>query len=168
VRYATSKAPEAPMTAPSANAVSAPRRQTRSAQFPAIHEEPAESSPVPAVERDAGRRAVPTERRQQPSTTVPSAAPSPEFDSAIEVEVRLIDEARRDVAQGRARDALDALGRYAREAPSRRLAPEAAYLELEANVLLGDHDAAARSARSLLDRYPTGPHAARARKVLGQ
>jgi outer membrane protein assembly factor BamD (BamD/ComL family) len=84
----------------------------------------------------------------------------------MELEVRLLDEARSALSARRGSDALDALDRYGRQAQGRRLAPEAAYLEMEAYVLLGDRAAAQRSARDLLARYPGGPHVARARRVL--
>ena len=93
-------------------------------------------------------------------------APAPVADPAMELEVRLLDEARSTLSAGRGRDALDALGRYAQQTQGRRLAPEAAYLQMEAYVQLGDRDAALRSARDLLARYPGGPHVARARHVL--
>lgn len=93
-------------------------------------------------------------------------APAHAADPAMELEVRLLDEARGALSARRGRDALDALGRYAEQTQGRRLAPEAAYLEMEAYVLLGDREAAARSARDLLARYPGGPHVARARHVL--
>jgi hypothetical protein len=101
----------------------------------------------------------------EPAGTRPEA-PVPVTDPAMELEVRLLDEARSALSAHRGRDVLDALDRYARQAQSRRLAPEAAYLEMEAYVLLGDRAAALRSARDVLARYPGGPHVARARRIL--
>jgi hypothetical protein len=121
------------------------------------------SVPGRAPERPISRR---VEALPAPGFALPSATQSFGADSAMSVEVRLLDDARRALGEGRASDALAALGRYAREAPSRRLAPEAAYLEMEANRARGDRAATMRSAEVLLNTYPDGPHAARARRIL--
>jgi hypothetical protein len=114
-----------------------------------------------APDSPASRAATPA--RAAPPRPV-SSAPSP--DSMI-IEVQLIDEARRALGQGRPREALAALGRYHAEAPTRRLAPEARYLEMEAYLAAGNTAAARRAAATLLERHPGGPHSARARWVLG-
>src|SRR5262249_39023385 len=98
-------------------------------------------APQPAIPAPEAPKQAPTVQRPSPPRRVepppavglPSGTQSLEMDSAMSVEVRLLDEARRALGEGRAVDALAALARYAREAPSRRLAPEAAYLEMEAN-----------------------------------
>jgi hypothetical protein len=131
---------------------------TETPEIVPLRESPKTQSEAPSV---TPRRAAVT---PEPGDTR-TEAPVPVSDPAMELEVRLLDEARSALSAGRGRDALDALGRYAREAQGQRLAPEAAYLELEAYLLLGDRAAAVRSARDLLARYPGGPHAARARRV---
>ena len=55
---------------------------------------------------------------------------------------------------------------YLREQPSGAFAAAALGRLLEARVKLGDTRAAHETARSYLERYPTGPHADAARKVL--
>jgi hypothetical protein len=138
---------------------------TETSNLPFFPEETADSGNR-AVSRRAARAETDSVRAIDPRAIPSGAVPSVEADSAMEVEVRLLDEARTRLAEGRGRDALAVLGRYAREAPSQRLAPEAWYLEMEANHALGDRTAAMRSAQGLLERYPDGPHAARAKKIL--
>jgi hypothetical protein len=148
--------PAAPADAPAREAATMPPQ-------PATRELPL---PVPAR-----HGAAPEPTGKGPAAPTPATDPAmgveaPVTDPAMELEVRLLDEARSALSAHRGRDALDALGRYAQQTQGRRLAPEAAYLEMEAYVLLGDREAAMRSARDLLARYPGGPHVARARHVL--
>jgi hypothetical protein len=165
VRHAVTAPParqdRAVQAGPLAEPPAAPRAEAPAA---AAHEpsapasEPAPTSPAtaPRPMSSAPGKPVPTE----------AARPAPVLDAAMEVEVRLLDEARRAVAEGRGRDALDVLRRYARDVRGQRLAPEAWYLEMEANRVIGDRAAAVRSAKNLLERYPEGPHAARARRIV--
>ncbi len=111
------------------------------------------------------QRAAPIARNANPVAT-PAAGSAPKTDP-VTVEVLLIDEARRALARGRAQEALAALARYRAEAPTQRLLPEARYLEMEAYLAKGDAAAARRAAQTLIERYPSAPHAARARWVLG-
>jgi hypothetical protein len=110
----------------------------------------------------------PASRATPPARTAPvrPADSAPSADSMI-IEVQLLDEARRTLGQGRPHETLAALARYQAEAPTRRLAPEARYLEMEAHLATGDRAAARRTASNLLEHYPGGPHSARARWVLG-
>jgi hypothetical protein len=101
---------------------------------------------------------VPPTRRPEPVAS--------EFDSTISIEIGLIDEARRALRAGRATSALVALNRHRTEVRRPRLAPEAQYLEMEALFAAGNSAAAERAARALLERYPKGPHAARAQSIL--
>lgn len=151
--------PGAPVTARARVAHGAAVVPAETPEIAPLRESPKTRFAAPSV---APRHAAVT---PEPGDTRPKA-PVPVTDPAMELEVRLLDEARRSLSAGHGRDALDALGRYARQAQGQRLAPEAAYLELEAYLLLGDRDAALRSARDLLARYPGGPHVARARRVL--
>jgi hypothetical protein len=86
--------------------------------------------------------------------------------SDLAAEVALLDEARRLLGDGQAGAALAALSRYRTEVPRPRLDPEARYLELEALVASGAAARARRAATVLIEQYPGGPHAARARRVL--
>lgn len=95
------------------------------------------------------------------------SAPAPsELDSTISIEIGLIDEARRALQAGRAASALEALNRHRTEVKQKRLAPEAQYLEMEALFAIGNKTSAGAAARALLERYPKGPHAARAQSIL--
>jgi hypothetical protein len=123
--------------------------------------------PLPLPAPNAHTPATKIPERSAPAGRTPRDAPGVETDPAIAIEVKLIDEARRALAMGRARDALVSLARYRVQAPNRSLGPEAQYLEMEAQLALGDRDAARREAEALIARYPTAPQVARARWVLG-
>jgi TolA-binding protein len=56
---------------------------------------------------------------------------------------------------------------YLREQPHGALAPEAAGRLIESYQAAGDTSAAQNAASQYLNRYPSGPHAAYARRVLG-
>jgi TolA-binding protein len=148
---------------PATNPAQAPE-SSLAADIPPPSRKPTPAAPSP---HDAGHalRAPSMAKHAGESLPLPPSA-DVIADSAMAVEVRLLDDARRALAGGRARDALEVLARYAREAPSRRLAQEAAYMEMEANLSIGDRIAATRSAKNLLRRYPRGPHASRARRIL--
>jgi hypothetical protein len=88
--------------------------------------------------------------------------------SELAAEVALLDEVRQLLAGGRAGASLAALARYRSVVTRPKLDPEARYLELEALVASGDTARARRAATVLIEQYPGGPHAARARGVLGE
>ena len=91
-----------------------------------------------------------------------------EVDSTMALEIALIDEARRALQAGRATATLEALRRHRAEVKRQRLAPEARYLEMEALFVAGNRSAAQAAARALLATYSKGPHAERARAILGE
>ena len=68
--------------------------------------------------------------------------------------------------RGNRREAAQWFQSYLSEEPSGGLAREAAGRLLEAERALGDVEAARASARSYLQKYPSGPHASLARDVL--
>lgn len=117
-------------------------------------------SPGPALAEPEPQVAAPT--------TPPPSAPSikPAVPSIAE-ETRAIDQARRELSAGNASGALGTLDAYDRLPGPRRLQQEALLLRMDALVKAGNAGAARVVAKSLLDQSPSGPHAARARQVLG-
>jgi len=137
--------------------------------FPAAPPSPAsESAALPSEPQQFTRQRGPSATGQpEAARAVPAAAPAGEIDSAISIEIGLIDEARRALRAGRASAALEVLNRYRTAVTRPRLAPEAQYLEMEALFAAGNGAAAQRAAALLLERSSKGPHAARARAILG-
>jgi TolA-binding protein len=83
-------------------------------------------------------------------------------------EVALVDRAREALARGDAAAALKALDEYDSRFSRRKFAPEALYLRMESLLRMGRSGGARSVAQSLVNAYPTSPHAARARQVLAQ
>ncbi|MEO6602800.1 MAG: hypothetical protein ABIQ16_23150 [Polyangiaceae bacterium] len=109
-----------------------------------------------------------------PLTSVVAPVPQPlsvpaEVDPTAQLaaELALLDSARQALATGNAARALRSLNDYDVRFEHPNLAPEALYIRLEALTLQGDRPGTEAVARRLLHSYPTGPHAARARAVLG-
>ena len=131
----------------------APRSAQRATQAPAqeVSEAPTPvvSAPVVIAEPVASARPVVVE--------APLAA-----------EVLALDSARQALAAGNAARALQSLNAYEADFSKPRMLPEALYLRLEALTLQGDKLGTEAVARRLLRAYPGGPHAARARAILGQ
>jgi hypothetical protein len=127
-------------------------------------EVPAEPAPVAAP---AVLSAAPVSSLVAP-TPQPLSVPA-EVDPAapLAAELALLDNARAALAASDAVRALRALNDYDARFPRPNLAPEALYLRLEALTLQGDKTGTEAVARRLLRSYPMGPHAARARSVLG-
>ncbi len=96
-----------------------------------------------------------------------SASATGEQDSRLGREVARIEQARAALSRGDARSALAELDRYEREVHNGRLGSEAMYLRMEAWSRQGDHAQATNAARRLLSAYPDGPHAARAKALVG-
>jgi TolA-binding protein len=96
----------------------------------------------------------------------PRAEPSAQ--SPLEEELALIDEARALIDSGNSQSALAKLREYSARFRKGGLGPEALFLELRAHERLGNTEVAHAAAEKILDRYPHGPHAARAREVLGR
>ncbi|MEN9577553.1 MAG: hypothetical protein RJA70_562 [Pseudomonadota bacterium] len=88
--------------------------------------------------------------------------------TALLAEVQLVDGARLSLRTGDAGGALSRLSTHQRQFPRGRLAPEALFLRLQAELALGQTSAAQKTAERVLDLYPNGPHAGRAREVLGR
>jgi TolA-binding protein len=98
----------------------------------------------------------------------PSAAPAESDTSTpLAAEVAALDSARQALAAGDAAHALDLLNDYDASFPAPRMMPEALYLRLQAFTLQGDKSDSEAVARRILRVYPSSPHAARARAVLG-
>jgi hypothetical protein len=90
----------------------------------------------------------------------------PVTDAQLLEEMRLIDRARAEMLKGRPSEALRWLDEYRRACPAQRLMPEAMLLRMRAAARLGDRVAAADIAREIGERYPSSPHAAKAREFL--
>jgi TolA-binding protein len=99
----------------------------------------------------------------------PSAAPAEAADTStpLAAEVAALDGARQALAAGDAAHALDLLNDYDVRFPAPRMMPEALYLRLQAFTLQRDKSDSEAVARRILRVYPSSPHAARARAVLG-
>ena len=134
---------------------------------------PAET-PAPTPKRigeqapSAPAAAEPEPERRPTSQAAPRPSP-PAVDPRVPLaaEVLAVDRAREAVAAGQPERALSEIDAYDRRFGERRLAPEALYLRMEALGQRGDHAAARATARQLLAANANGPHAARARAVLG-
>ena len=88
-------------------------------------------------------------------------------DAQLAAETALLDRARQALASGNASSAVRTLNDYDARFAHPNLLPEALYLRLEALTLQGDAAGTQAVARRLLSTFPGGPHAARARAVLG-
>ncbi|MES1174488.1 MAG: hypothetical protein ABUL62_09165 [Myxococcales bacterium] len=133
---------------------------------------PALEAPEQIAEPTAS--AAPAAPSAAPVASVIASAPQPisvsaEVDPAapLAAELALLDSARQALAAGNSARALRALNDYDVRFEHPNLAPEALYLRLEALTLQGDKAGTQAVARRLLRSYPNGPHAARARSVLG-
>ena len=98
----------------------------------------------------------------QKVATAPSENPA-----NLGAEVKLLDQARRDLKRGKPGAALASLHEYQRKFPRGRLFSEALVLRLDALVRLGQRE----QARQIADRYlkmnPRAPHGPRIRKLVG-
>jgi hypothetical protein len=83
-------------------------------------------------------------------------------------ELALIDSARADLANNRARSALHKLNEYAGRYPGGRLGSEARVLRIQSLLALGERDAAVRLGKAALERSPNGPYARRIRSLIGE
>ncbi len=123
---------------------------------------PIRASPGVAPEAPAPVEAISAPPRR--STVAPALeAPLP----SITDETRAVDQARRELREGNLGQALATLDRYDRLPGPHRLQQEALLLRMDALVRSGNPHAARVVAKRLLDQSPSGPHAARARQVLG-
>ncbi len=120
--------------------------------------------------------APPAAKSPAPSNAALSAAAAPSVsgvsaeldpDAQLAAETALLDRARQALARGNASSAIHSLTDYEARFSHPNLLPEALYLRLEASALQGDQPGAQAAAQRLLRSFPGGPHAARARAVLG-
>ncbi len=105
-----------------------------------------------------------------PSQVVAAPAasePAPDLGAPLAAEVAALDSARQALRSNDAPRTLELLDGYEARFPEARMLPEALYLRLEAFALNGDKSNAEAVARRILRVYPSSPHAARARTVLG-
>lgn len=138
---------------------------------PVVAARAAEPPPPKADEPRAPVAAVaPPEAPSPPPATplvsAPASSAKPAAPSIAE-ETAAIDRARRELARGEPRAALATLDDYDRRPGQHRLQQEALLLRMDALARSGNTEAAKVVAKSLLDQSPNGPHAARARQVLG-
>jgi len=148
VERAVSAPPARPAATAPARALVVPAPTATSATKPAAPEQ-VEDAPKPAA---------------PPSVLAPArAATAP----SIAEETAAVDRARRELAQGNAAAALATLDEYDRRPGTHRLQQEALLLRMDALARSGNLAAAKTVAKSLLAQDPKGPHAARARRVLG-
>ena len=139
----------------------------------AVEARPLEHASVPAAPEPATSvvSAAPLANsavKQRRAVASPRAGDAPPEDAEhLAQEVALVDRARGALARGDAARALAALDDYEARFTRRKFAPEALYLRMEALLRAGHSDAARGVAEKLAKSYPTSPHAARARQVLG-
>jgi hypothetical protein len=88
-------------------------------------------------------------------------------DAQLAAESSLLDRARQALASGDTASALRSLNDYDARFAHPNLLPEALYLRLQALTAQGDQPGIRAVAQRLLGSSPNGPHAARARAVLG-
>ena len=168
----------APQPAAASKNDGAPRPIATEAHFvaQAIAAAPPEARAEPA---SSAAPALASASAPAPVASAPAAPPIAATQSPISVpaevdpraplaaELALLDAARQALAAGNASSALRSLDDYDARFERPNLAPEALYLRLEALTLQGDTPGTQAVARRLLRSYPSGPHAARARAVLG-
>ncbi len=133
---------------------------------------PVAPSPSPSAEPGVVRvddlpPAAPSARALagDPKTKARTTDEAPSMPSMQE-EIAALDRARSRLAGGDARGALEELLAYEKTHSNGALAPEAASLQFDAHVALGESEAARRVARRYVQRYPNGPEAPRLRRVL--
>jgi len=96
-----------------------------------------------------------------------ASQPAPDVGAPLAAEVAALDGARQALGSSDAERTLQLLNGYEARFPEARMLPEALYLRLEAYTLKVDKSNAEGVARRILRVYPSSPHAARARTVLG-
>jgi hypothetical protein len=133
---------------------------------PLLDEERAQPE-LPAAPVMASASAAPPVALSAPAPQPLSVSAEVDPKAPLAAELALLDSARQALAAGNAARALQSLNDYDVRFEHPNLAPEALYLRLEALTLQGDKSGTQAVARRLLRSYPTGPHAARARFVLG-
>ena len=156
--------PTAQKSAPLVLPKAPPPAATSIPAVPVASEEPAAPALKPPT---AAALPAPTNSLGAPSAAPLSVPAEVDPSAPLAAELALLDSARQALAQGNAAHALRSLDDYDAQFRHPNLAPEALYLRLEALTLRGDKAGTLAVARRLLQAYPSGPHAARARSVLG-
>lgn len=148
-------APPPPRVAPNATAEPAPAASLPPAAT-GVTNAPEIPAPSTLATRPAPQVAAPVASQAEADPGAPLSA-----------QVAALDSARQAVRLGDAARALELLRDYETRFPDGRMLPEALFLRLEAFTLQGDKSDAEAVARRILRVYPSSPHAARARAVLG-
>jgi hypothetical protein len=183
------EAPQSPEADRAARALAAPERMTGepAAPPPAATRESESSvssrsvaprpagTPSPAALRPAPPAAAPAIGTQAPSRSFAlereapeAAAPSVSKGDAFEVELGLVDQARRAIAADRPDVALSLLDRLDRESRTRSFGPEATVIRIEALMHAGDRSTAERLARDFVARHPNHPLVERVQGLVQQ
>ena len=126
---------------------------------------PAESSPTSVPSAEARAQAEPP--LQARAQTSAPAAPSPTANpasavttaSSLDEEVLALDQARRALASGDAKGAVQLAGAYDARFPNGALSQEATEIRIEALFRAGDRAQANRLATRFLAAHPTSPYA---------
>jgi len=136
---------------------------------------PAASRGVPEAPRAVLRpppEAPQAEKPEPPKPLVqngppPNAALVPSGEPSIAEELRALDDARSALSSGNNAKVIAILDGYDKRPGPHRLGQESQYLRMEALSRAGYTAAAQVAAKGLLATSPGGPHAARAREILG-
>lgn len=139
----------------------APRAAPHEAAEPA---RPSASVDAPEIEVPAPLVAV----AARSSVSEPAAQLPLEVGAPLAAEVSYVDRARALLTSGQTEQGLSLLQSYEQKFPEARLLPEVLFLRLETCDRLGRRGEARSAAQRLLDGFPKSPHAARARRVLGE
>jgi hypothetical protein len=119
-----------------------------------------------AVNAGASRNAAPVHPRERAIGAPSATTRIPDPDLTLVQEMALVDTARSQLHAGNADGALNSAREYKRRFRGGRFAPEILFLEMQAQLRLGEPRVAAEVARELLLRFPNGAQAPRARELL--
>jgi hypothetical protein len=125
---------------------------------------PSASVAAPEIEVPA----PPVAAAARSSVSEPVGQPLLEVGAPLAAEVSYVDRARALLTSGQTEQGLSLLQSYEQKFPEARLLPEVLFLRLETCDRLGRRGEARSAAQRLLDGFPKSPHAARARRVLGE
>jgi hypothetical protein len=120
---------------------------------------PPSSAPFPAVPAGAAKAVAPAQDNAR-------ALPPPSAKDRLAEEVRFIEQARAQLAQGNTSETLRVLDEYSARFPRAALGPEALYLRMEALWRSGNREAALAVARRIVESSTNGPAARRAQELL--
>jgi hypothetical protein len=120
-------------------------------------------SPAEPLNTAAKPRHLPPLKAPAAKTRPVSAQPE-----TLNIEIRLVDAARKALQSGDASTCLSKLDERKRLVQSGILEPEVTLLGVQAKLALGQNDAAERDAQRFLNQHPEGPIADRIRHALSQ